>query len=148
MKVFLDTNIFLEYLCGRSKATLIRDLLDVIEDKSFQTFFSSSSFCTISYYVELTLKEMGIKKPEKTARTREILNGLLNIATIADVDHPMTVIATNDTNFSDFEDSMQYRCALKAKCDVLITINTKDFRYCNQSAIKVMTPECFLETYR
>lgn len=31
MRVFFDTNILLEYLCGRSKALVIRKLLDCIE---------------------------------------------------------------------------------------------------------------------
>lgn len=32
MKLFLDTNILLEYLCGRDKAIEVRELLDAIED--------------------------------------------------------------------------------------------------------------------
>lgn len=148
MRIFLDTNIFLEYLCGRSKAGIVRDVLDVIEDKSFQAFFSSSSFCTISYYVELTLKEAGIIRPEKTVRTREILNSLLDIATIADTDHSRTVLATNDESFNDFEDSMQYQCARKAKCSVIVTLNIKDFKKSDQTEIMIVTPEQFLQTYK
>lgn len=148
MRVFLDTNVFLEYLCGRSKATVVREVLDTIADNSLQALFSSSSFCTISYYVELSLKERGIKKPEKTEKTREILNALLDIATIADTDHSRTVFATNDENFNDFEDSMQYQCALKAECDVIVTFNVKDFKKTNQTDIKVLTPEQFLLSYK
>ena len=65
MKLVLDTNIFIEYLCGRSKAMNVRDLLDVIEEKEYQAFLSTSSLCTIAYYVDITLKGRGIHKPEK-----------------------------------------------------------------------------------
>lgn len=147
MKVFLDTNIFLEYLCERSKALVVRNLLDVIEDKSHTAIFSSASFCTIAYYVELSLKERGIHKPEKTLRTRDILNVILEIATIADVDHASVIAATNDMNFTDFEDSMQYQCALKAQCDVVVTFNTKDYKNSDSENVKILTPEEFLEVF-
>ena len=47
--------------------------------------------------------------------------------------------------FDDLEDSFQHQCAIKAKCDVLITINKKHFP-CKD--IPVMTPEEFLETQK
>lgn len=33
MRVFLDTNILLEYLCERPKASVVNDLLDLLEEK-------------------------------------------------------------------------------------------------------------------
>lgn len=65
MRVFLDTNILLEYLCERPKASVVNDLLDLLEEKNSSLFISSSSFCTIAYYVEMMLKGMGFHKPEK-----------------------------------------------------------------------------------
>lgn len=100
MRLLLDTNIILEYLCGRSKALVVRELLDSIEDNGHEMFLSSSSFCTIAYYIELSFKQMGIHKPEKTVKTRETLNALLEIVTIADITHERTCMATNDTAFS------------------------------------------------
>jgi hypothetical protein len=48
------------------------------------------------------------------------------------------------SGFSDFEDSIQYNCALDyKKIDVLITRNTKDYK---NSEIPVMTPADFLKT--
>ena len=142
MRLFLDTNVFIEYLCGRSKATIVRDLLDVIEDKEHQAFFSTSSLCTIAYYVDITLSHRGIHKPEKTDKIREILNLILGIATIADINHSHSISATNDQAFSDIEDSVQYQCALSSQCEVLITFNVRDFK--NVTDMKVMTPEEFL----
>lgn len=147
MKVFLDTNVFLEYLCARSKAEDVRDLLDVVEDHNHKAYLSSASFCTISYYLELSLKQMGIHKPEKTLRTRATLNTILEIATLAETTHTCAVTATNDSNFSDFEDSMQYQCALYNECDILITFNVKDYKNADKSLIQVMTPKEFVEKY-
>ena len=146
MRLFLDTNILLEYLCGRPKAMVVRDLFDAIEGNADQAFISTASFCTIAYYIDITLKQRGIHKPEKTAKTREILNLVLGIASIADVNHEAAVSATNDPAFSDIEDSMQYQCAVGNHCDVLITFNVKDFNGASSAAIRVMTPEEFLQT--
>ena len=144
MKLFLDTNILLEYLCGRDKAIEVRGLLDAIEDNRHEACISSSSFCTIAYYVELALKEKGFHKPEKTERLREILNSVLEIVTVLDVDHERTYTATNDLNFDDIEDSMQYQCAIKGCCECIITFNTKDYKNVEQEVISVLTPSTFL----
>ncbi|HBE41631.1 MAG TPA: hypothetical protein DDW27_10595 [Bacteroidales bacterium] len=47
------------------------------------------------------------------------------------------------SGFQDFEDSIQYYCALdNKKIDVLITRNTKDYK---NSEIPVMTPSDYLK---
>jgi hypothetical protein len=47
------------------------------------------------------------------------------------------------SDFSDFEDAVQYYSALQSKkCGVIITRNVKDFRL---SEIAVMTPDEFLK---
>lgn len=38
MRVFLDTNILLEYLCERPKASVVNDLLDLLEEKNSSLF--------------------------------------------------------------------------------------------------------------
>ena len=144
MRLFLDTNVFIEYLCGRSKAMEVRDLLDAIEENGHQSFLSTTSLCTIAYYVDITLKQRGIHKPEKTDKIREVLNMVLDIASIADIRHSHAVAATNDLAFSDIEDSVQHQCAKNSQCEVLITFNVKDFK--NVNDIKVMTPNEFLES--
>ncbi|HFB61523.1 MAG TPA: PIN domain nuclease, partial [Bacteroidetes bacterium] len=46
-----------------------------------------------------------------------------------------------NSDFSDFEDALQYFSALRAECDIIITRNAKDFK---KSRIAVMTPDEFL----
>ena len=50
-----------------------------------------------------------------------------------------------DMHTGDVEDALQYRAALAAQCDALITRNEKHFTF---SAIPVYTPEAFLKTTR
>ncbi|NOR76720.1 MAG: PIN domain nuclease, partial [Draconibacterium sp.] len=49
------------------------------------------------------------------------------------------------SKFSDFEDALQYHCALITNCNLLITRNVKDFK---KSAIPVMTPDEYLKSLR
>lgn len=44
-------------------------------------------------------------------------------------------------DFADFEDAVQYQCALRAKSSVLLTRNLVDFP---KSPLQVTTPELFL----
>ena len=45
---------------------------------------------------------------------------------------------------SAIEDSFQYQCALQNKCDALITINLKDYRNADTSAMEILSPEAFV----
>jgi hypothetical protein len=63
--------------------------------------------------------------------------------TILKVDQ-QTIKDSLASGFQDFEDSIQYYCALEfRKVDVLITRNTKDYK---NSEIPVMTPADYLKT--
>jgi hypothetical protein len=48
------------------------------------------------------------------------------------------------SRFSDFEDALQYHCALMMNCDIVITRNGKDFK---GSEIPVLSPDEFLVYY-
>lgn len=50
-----------------------------------------------------------------------------------------------NSNFSDFEDAVQYFSALKANCQIIITRNTKDFK---ESKLPIMTPDEFLASIK
>ena len=50
-----------------------------------------------------------------------------------------------NSDFSDFEDSLQYFSALRTECDIIITRNGKDFK---KSQIPVMTPDEFLNSIK
>ena len=47
------------------------------------------------------------------------------------------------SGFTDFEDALQYFCALQMDCSLLITRNVKDFKL---SAIPVLTPDEYLKS--
>lgn len=50
-----------------------------------------------------------------------------------------------NSGFSDFEDALQYYCALNSNCTIFFTRNVKDFK---KTDIKVMTPTDFLNNQK
>jgi predicted nucleic acid-binding protein len=55
-----------------------------------------------------------------------------------------TIRQAAHSNFSDFEDAVQYYAARSANADVIITRNIKDYK---QATIPVLTAEQFLRTF-
>jgi len=147
MKVFLDTNIFLEYFQRRRQYQAVSQLLSAIEDKRIKAVVSAGCVYTLAYLIRMELKRQDIHRPEQTNRLRTMLNIVLSMATVASVSHKRIVSGTNDLAFDDVEDSYQYQCALQNKCDALVTINLKDYRYADTSAMEILLPNTFVSKY-
>lgn len=49
------------------------------------------------------------------------------------------------SKFADFENSLQYYCAVKTECHIIITRNAKDFK---ESDIPVLTPDEYLNSIK
>lgn len=80
-------------------------------------------------------------------KLREILHQLLESFEIVDLDKETLKKGIGNKDFTDLEDSYQYVAALSANSDVLLTINTSDFRYASQSRISIVSPREFIERF-
>jgi len=147
MRVFIDTNIFAEFIFEREQSASVQRLFQAIEEKRIDAYTSSASIYTMAYISEQMLKRKGIHNPELTNQVRKIIDSLLQLVQIGNIEHSDMVAGVNDTSFSDIEDSFQNQCALKNGCNYLITINTKDFSKADQEAIKVINPNDFVSQY-
>lgn len=144
-KVFLDTNILVEYFAKLSQYLFVRQILNAIEDNEIEAVLSAGSFYTIAYAMEMELKRSGIHNPEKLQRNRQYLNQVLNLANIVSATNQGYREAVNNISFNDLEDSFQYQCAIENNCDVIVTINLRDFR--NAQGIRILSPEQFVMEY-
>ena len=97
------------------------------------TEFISASSITDIYYI--------VRKNIGHSETVSKIRNILTLTHIATVDEKIVSNALM-SEWSDFEDSVQYYTAISEKCDYIITINKKDYEY---SAIPVYTPNEFLE---
>lgn len=147
MKVFLDTNIFLEYFEQRREYKAVDKLLSAVEDGKVKAIVSVGCVYTLAYLIRMGLKRQGIHRPEQTTRLRSLLNIVLSMAAVAGVSHKNIVSGTNDLAFDDVEDSFQYQCALQNKCDALITINLKDYSNADTAKVEILSPTEFVEKF-
>lgn len=133
MRVFLDTNVILDYLGHREP--WYNDAATVFDWGAkgiIQLTAASMSFGTLSY---LTRKVFS--PPEY----KTVVNNICKYCHIAVVDKDSVFYAAN-SSFEDFEDAMQYRSAKKAKSDIIVTRNPNDFL---DSDIPVMLPNEFVK---
>ena len=147
MKVFLDTNIFLEYFEQRREYEAVGEILGAIEDRRLKGFVSVGCVYTLAYLIRMELKRQGIVRPEQTERLRSILGVVLRLVTTVGVSHQRLRMGTEDVSFDDLEDSFQYQSALQAKCDALVTINLRDYSGGDTSKIEILSPAEFVGKY-
>jgi len=135
-KLFIDTNIMLDLLGERIPFYNSIAKIATLADKSQVTLVASAlSYATVSYF---------LTKFEKTKKAKDKLRKFKIISEICDLDEVIIEKGLN-SNFSDFEDSLQYFSALKSNCSILITRNGKDFK---ESQIPVMTADEYLMSIR
>jgi predicted nucleic acid-binding protein len=147
MKVFLDTNVFLEYFEQRRECQAVGKLLSAVEDGKLKAIVSVGCVYTLAYLIRMELKRKDIHRPEQTLRLRTMLNTVMSMVTVGGLNQSRIVKGLNDVAFDDVEDSFQYQCGLQAKCDALITINLRDYNNADTSKMEILSPTEFVEKY-
>lgn len=136
MKLFWDTNVMLDFLGERDPFYISAAKIATLADKREVTVIASAlSYATISYF---------LTKYEGLEKTKDKLRKFKVISEICELDELIIEKGLN-SDFSDFEDSLQYFSALRTECDIIITRNGKDFK---KSQIPVMTPDEFLNSIK
>lgn len=133
--LFIDADVIIDFLIDRkphSREAAI--LFTLIEQNKIKGYVSSLTFSNL-YYI--------LRKVESHNKVINKLDSISRLVTILKVDQK-TIKDAIASGFQDFEDSIQYFCAIDyKKIDVLITRNTKDYK---NSEIPVMTPADYLKT--
>ena len=128
--IFLDTNVIIDFLADRRPFSLsAAKIFNYSLQEKVKVFISAVSYNNIYYILRqsLTNKE-----------TIKLLDELCEMTEIADVTKAVIKLSLK-TDFKDFEDAIQYNCALAThKIDFIVTRDTKDFK---NSILPVLTPE-------
>ena len=147
MKVFLDTNIFLEYFERRREYQAVDKLLSAVEDGKLKAVVSVGCVYTLAYLVRVELKRQGIHRPEQTLRLRSTLNTVMSMVAVVGLSHKRLSLGINDLAFDDVEDSFQYQCAIQNKCDAFVTINLRDYCNADTAKMEIFSPTEFVEKF-
>ena len=129
MKLFLDTNIVIDYLAKRQPfAEDVCQMVMLCCQKGYELCVSSLSFATV-YYV--------LRKQYAHEHLLTLLSDITGLFSIAAVDGKIVQDALS-SNFTDFEDAVQCYTAVACCADVIVTRNVKDF---GLSPLLVKTPK-------
>jgi predicted nucleic acid-binding protein len=133
-KVFADTDIVLDLLAEREpfyKGAAI--LFSMADNNEIKLHVSALSFANAQYVLR---KKLADREARKTLQSFKVLVTVLPV-------HDKVIELALASNFSDFEDAIQYYTAIENSMKILVTHNLKDFR---PSKIPVMTAEGYLKS--
>lgn len=133
-KVFLDTNVVIDYLARRSKFFQpAAQIIQLGQNRKCELLVSALSFATASFILEAH------HKLDKRAIVLKFAQ-FVQMCNITPVDS-LIINEAIASRFSDFEDAMQYFSAIREGADAIITRNCSDFE---ASEIEVYEPQQFL----
>jgi predicted nucleic acid-binding protein len=132
MKVFFDTNVLLDIILERGDISSSAKSISYSETRGYKLSISVLSIANMAYIL------------------RHVMKGSAFEAQIEDIKATMaiepmnedTITAAISLHASDFEDALQYTCAIQADCDIIITNNKKDFKF---SQLPILSPKEFVE---
>lgn len=130
-KVFLDTNVLLDFVLGREGMNDTLAILQLKEENKVDLTTSILSMANIAYVA---------KRGRTKAELYELMQGLSEIIRTLQMDEVQLLEALSIIA-PDFEDMLQMVCAKVHDCDAIITRNKKDFTLSNTP---VYTPTEFL----
>ncbi len=127
--VFLDTNVVIDFLADRKPFSIDAAILfDLAVNEKLKIYISAVSYNNIYYVLRHSLSH---------PVTLRLLNELADMTEIVDVTNDV-IRQSLKTDFKDYEDAIQYYCALSiSDIRFIVTRNTKDFK---KSALPVLTP--------
>jgi len=131
MKIFIDTNIFLDLILKREfyKESLI--IFNAIEKDIFEGIILDITLLNIDYIAKKQVKDI-----------REFLVAVNSLFKVVGADNTMIKKSLEIINL-DLEDNLQYVCAEKLDCACIVS-NDKNFHSIN---IPVLRSEAFIRKY-
>ena len=131
-QVFVDTDVCLDLLSGREPFNTSAEILfSMADNKRIKIHVSALSFSNIDYV---------LRSQYSSKHSRQIMGKFKTLVNVLKID-TKTIDLAISSDFNDFEDAIQYACAIEHNLKIIITRNLKDFK---KSSIPVMSPETFI----
>ena len=130
-RVFLDTNILIDYIDNRAGADDAEQIFACGFSGEALLFASSLTFANMAYIIK--------DRPQE--EKYDALSQMAGVVEIVDL-RKQEVMAAIANPVKDFEDMLQYQCAKAADCDFIVT---NDRRHYDFSDIPHFTSADFVE---
>lgn len=134
-RVFVDSDVILDVAFARMPfLEHSKMLLSMLENSLAIGFVSANSIASI-YCI--------LRKVGDDAKARFFISSILKYLTIIPSNHA-NILDALKSDFSDFEDAIQYFCALENQCECIVTRNPNDHK---KSSLDVYLPLEFLNLF-
>jgi predicted nucleic acid-binding protein len=124
--IYVDTNIVVD-MCDNKRALHENSFLlitEYLEKDNCELFINSDTLATLFYI----LSNRSTLSTEEVLEKMQFVNEIFTLVSIesADVSMALGLCADSTTSYKDYEDAVQYVCALKVEADLIVT-NDKGF---------------------
>ena len=106
--------------------------MELCAENAFEGYIAFHSL-SIIWYV--------IKKQETEEKARAWLSNICDMLTVTGATQAQIKEAVKNSDFHDFEDCLQDKCAVHANTEYIVTCNAKDFQL---AKTKIVTPDVFV----
>jgi len=131
-KVFVDTDIIYDMLATREPHYQAAAKLFTFSDEGkIQIFISALSVANIHYLISKNLS---------SNEAKQILRKFRLLVHIVPLNEKIIDLSLN-SDFGDFEDAIQYYCAIENDIEILLTRNLKDYK---KAQISIMTAQDYI----
>jgi len=135
VKVLFDTNVILDVLLNREPfVNISAQLVGLVEQKKIEGYLCATTITTLDYLMT---------KATDRKQAALAVQKLLSMFNIADVNAVVLRLAIH-SEFTDFEDAVQYFAGECCVVDALVTRNIKDYK---ASQWPVYTPDTLLKAF-
>jgi predicted nucleic acid-binding protein len=130
--LFIDSDVLIDLLAQRENYVEAAALMTIIGNKRAAAFTTPIVLANVDYI---------ITKYSSKARSRKAIRALRKWLSILPMDEK-TVDTALESEFSDFEDALQYYAAEKHGIDFIITRNKKDYA---RGSVRVVTAQEYMD---
>lgn len=132
-RVFIDTNVILDFTQLREGADVAEAILQMGDDGMVEVCTSVLSMANVAYIA---------RKGRTSEQLYEVMRELSDFIHALPMDEEQLQAAIAQPS-ADFEDMLQYQCALYGGCDAIVTRNTRHFQY---SKLPLFTPQAYIDS--
>lgn len=135
-RVFWDTNVLIDLLADRDPFYLDAALIASQADQGkIELYASTLSFANCAYVLGR------VENDEKVRNKLDMIKTVIRAVSLDVTALDKALLG----GFPDFEDALQYYCALQANCSIILTRNGRDFK---KAYIAIMTPAEYLASLK
>ena len=132
-RIYFDTNVIVDLFDEKRPfhSYSVDVFRSIFENEEIDVFINTDTLTNLFYILRAHVKlgfDDAIEKLEFIKNSFTIVSSELN-----EIEH--TIEICKEHIFKDYEDGMQYICALKADCTLIITNNPKDFKNASMEVV-------------